>query len=213
MKFFAGGLLFDNDGVLVDSMPIAEKCWNLWAQEFGVEGFDIEEHAGRRASDIVLSTVGPELFEQASKRIDQIELETTEGTPALPGAINLLKSLKPGTWTVCTSAFEALGRGRLAAAGLPIPAQLVTGDDVQNGKPAPDPYLLGAERLGFDIADCVIFEDAQLGVEAGQAAGAGLIVGVGKQALATEADIVISELTGITFDGETLVIPDKSRLR
>ena len=90
---------------------------------------------------------------------------------------------------------------------------MVTGDDVKRGKPFPDPYLLGAERLGFDPADCVVFEDAPAGVLAGIEAGAGLVIGVGKIALKSEADIVIKDLTGITFDGETLFIPDQSRLR
>jgi sugar-phosphatase len=90
---------------------------------------------------------------------------------------------------------------------------LVTGDDVKQGKPFPDPYLLGAERLGFDPSDCVVFEDAIAGVQAGIEAGAGLVVGVSVRALESDADIVIEDLTGITFDGEVLFIPDKSRLR
>jgi sugar-phosphatase len=84
---------------------------------------------------------------------------------------------------------------------------------VKQGKPFPDPYLLGAERLGFDPADCVVFEDAIAGVQAGIEAGAGLIVGVSARALESDADIVVKDLSGITFDGETLLIPDSSRLR
>jgi sugar-phosphatase len=101
----------------------------------------------------------------------------------------------------------------LAAAGIPIPAELVTADDVANGKPHPDPYLLGAERLGLDPADCVVFEDAAAGCEAAITAGVGLVVGVSEKALETNADIVVRDLTGITFDGDELVIPDKNRLR
>lgn len=213
MKFFASGLLFDNDGVLVDSMPAAISCWKQWATEFGQEGFDVSEHAGRRAQDMVLEMVGPELFDVANARIDQLELDTAHETIPLPGAYDLLHSLPAGIWTVCTSANPNLGKARLQAAGLPIPAQLVTAWDVERGKPAPDPYLLGAERLGFDIADCVVFEDAVAGVEAGIEAGAGLVVGVSVHALASEADIVIRDLSGITFDGDVLVIPDQLRLR
>ena len=83
----------------------------------------------------------------------------------------------------------------------------------KQGKPFPDPYLLGAERLGFDPSDCVVFEDAIAGVQAGIEAGAGLVVGVSVRALESDADIVIEDLTGITFDGEVLFIPDNSRLR
>jgi sugar-phosphatase len=101
----------------------------------------------------------------------------------------------------------------LLAAGLPVPPQLVTGDDVKLGKPFPDPYLLGASNLGFDPEDCVVFEDAQAGAMAAIEAGVGLVVGVSKRALDTDADIVVNDLSGITFDGETLFIPDKNRLR
>ena len=90
---------------------------------------------------------------------------------------------------------------------------MVTGDDVKRGKPFPDPYLLGAEKLGFDIADCVVFEDAEAGVQSAIEAGAGLVIGVGTRGLETTADIVVKDLTGISFDGEELVISDKNRLR
>jgi len=94
-----------------------------------------------------------------------------------------------------------------------VPPQLVTAADVQRGKPHPDPYLLGAERLGFDPENCVVFEDAAAGALAAAAAGVGLIVGVSEKALDTEADIVVRDLSCITFDGEELVIPDRIRLR
>jgi sugar-phosphatase len=214
LKFFASGLLFDNDGVLVDSHQAANVAWSQWATEFAPSfKWDVPENAGVRAEDKVREHVGPELFEIANNRINELEQLSAGETVALPGSVELLTSLIAGTWTVCTSANANLGRARLQAAGLPIPTQLVTGDDVKRGKPFPDPYLLGAERLGFDPADCVVFEDAPAGVLAGIEAGAGLVIGVGKIALKSEADIVIKDLTGITFDGETLFIPDQSRLR
>lgn len=214
MKYFASGLLFDNDGVLVDSHHAANVAWSQWASEFA-PGFkwDVPENAGVRAEDKVREHVALELFEVANNRINELEQLTAGETVALAGAVELLTSLQPGTWTVCTSANANLGKARLAAAGLPVPAQLVTGDDVRRGKPFPDPYLLGADRLGFDPADCVVFEDAPAGVQAGIEAGVGLVIGVSERALGSEADIVIRDLSGITFDGDVLFIPDKSRLR
>jgi sugar-phosphatase len=94
-----------------------------------------------------------------------------------------------------------------------VPAELVTGDDVERGKPHPDPYLLGAQRLGFDPAECVVFEDAAAGAEAAIEAGIGLVVGVSDRALDTNADIVVRDLSGITFIDGVLTIPDKNRLR
>jgi sugar-phosphatase len=214
LKFFASGLLFDNDGVLVDSHNAANVAWSQWATEFAPNfKWDVPENAGVRAEDKVREHVAAELFEVANNRINELEQLSAGETIALPGAVELLHSLKAGTWTVCTSANANLGKARLLAAGLPVPRQLVTGDDVANGKPHPDPYLLGAERLGFDPADCVVFEDAIAGVEAGIEAGVGLVIGVTAKALDSSADFVVTDLTGITFDGETLFIPDKSRLR
>ncbi|MEY4027071.1 MAG: hypothetical protein RLZZ329_791, partial [Pseudomonadota bacterium] len=92
-------------------------------------------------------------------------------TVALAGAIELLHSIVDDIWTVCTSANTNLGRARLEAAGLPVPKHLVTANHVERGKPHPDPYLLGAERLGFAPEDCVVFEDAIAGAAAAEAAG------------------------------------------
>ena len=214
MKYFASGLLFDNDGVLVDSHEAARIGWSHWSSEYAPDFYwDTPENTGIRAEDKVRELVAPELFEVANIRINELEQNTAHLTEPLPGSVDLLTSLKPGTWTVCTSANANLGKARLQAAGLPVPAELVTGDDVARGKPFPDPYLLGAERLGFDPADCVVFEDAIAGVEAAIEAGVGLVIGVSERALKSQADIVVRDLSGITFDGETLFIPDKARLR
>jgi len=94
-----------------------------------------------------------------------------------------------------------------------VPAELVAAEDVQRGKPFPDPYLLGAERLGFSANECVVFEDAAAGALAGRAAGVGLVVGVSAKALDTAADLVVASLAGITFDGVELYIPEEIRLR
>jgi sugar-phosphatase len=209
----AKALLFDNDGVLVDSHAAVNKAWATLATEYGLEGFSISNHYGTRAQDLILQLVGEEKFEAANNRINELEQQTADQTHALPGSIELLTSLPEGSWTICTSANSNLGRARILASGLPLPDQLVTGDDVENGKPAPDPYLLGAKRLGFDPGDCIVFEDADAGIKAALAAGVGFVVGVSAQALATDADIVIEDLTGISFDGNQLVIPETKILR
>lgn len=214
MQFSASALLFDNDGVLVDSHQAAIAAWATWASEFAPDwDWNTAENAGVRAEDMVRARVAPELFELANNRINQLEQDSADQTLALGGAFELLHSLRSGIWTVCTSANLNLGKARLEAARLPVPAELVSGNDVAQGKPFPDPYLLGAARLGFDIHDCVVFEDAVAGVQAAIEAEAGLIVGVSERALLSEADIVVRDLSGITFDGETLVIPDSNRLR
>jgi sugar-phosphatase len=215
LKFYASGLLFDNDGVLVDSHGAAVVAWAQWCREYAPHiDFSDPANAGRRAEDMVREWIAsPDLFDKANDRINQLEQDSASQTVALRGALELLTSLPENSWTICTSANPNLGRARLLAAGLPVPPQLVTAADVKLGKPHADPYLLGAERLGFDPEDCVVFEDASAGVAAALAAGVGLVVGVSERALDTAADIVVRDLAGITFDGETLSIPDRIRLR
>jgi sugar-phosphatase len=214
MKFSCSALLFDNDGVLVDSHQAAKAAWDVWATEFS-PGYDLDKanNAGRRAEDMVRELVSPELFVKANERINALEQDTAHMTIPLVGAKELLESLPIGVWTICTSANPNLGKARLEAAGLPIPKELVTGDDVKQGKPYPDPYLLGAKNLGFEPMDCVVFEDAQAGVISAIEAGVGLVIGVGERAKDSQADIVVRDLTGISFDGEVLVIPDEIRIR
>jgi len=198
----------------VDSHTAAADAWAKWAERYAPGwDWDSPDNAGVRAEDKVRSMLSEDQFAEANAYINDLEQATAGSTIALPGAVELTTSLESGTWTVCTSANANLGRARLNAAGIPVPPELVTGDDVKRGKPHPDPYLLGAERLGLDPADCVVFEDAAAGCEAAIEAGVGLVIGVSEKALATNADIVVRDLRGITFDGDELVIPDKNRLR
>ncbi|NCW23154.1 MAG: HAD family hydrolase [Actinobacteria bacterium] len=213
MIFEASGLLFDNDGVLVDSMGTVDGSWGEWSKTYS-PGFQISyEHHGRRASEIVASLVGEELFEEALAEINRLELELTHLTTAMPGAKKLLESLERGTWTVVTSAGKDLGTSRLKAAGLPVPDELVSADDVSSGKPNPEPYLMGAKKLSLDISECIVFEDAPSGVAAGVAAGAKAVVGIGEEVMESKADVVISSLEGISFLGGKLELPDSKRLR
>lgn len=213
MLSYAKGLLFDNDGVLVDSMPGAITAWRQWGEKY-YPGFELtSEHHGKRAQDLVLQMVGAERFKEADDYINSLEQDLAHLTIPLEGSVEFTTSLVPGSWTVVTSANPNLARARLTAAGIPIPKEIVTAWDVQKGKPDPEPYLKGASNLGFDISDCVVFEDAASGILAGLEAGAGLLVGVTEHAMDTKADIVVKSLKGITFiDGE-LVIPDSIRLR
>jgi len=213
MIFEAAGLLFDNDGVLVDSMSSVEGSWGVWAETYS-PGFVLTyEYHGQRASEIVRQLVDEADFDEALAQINRLELELTNLTTPMPGAKELLSSLPSGSWTVVTSAGRDLGTSRLKAAGLPIPRHLVSADDVSNGKPNPEPYLLGAERLGLAPEQCIVFEDAPSGVTAGKAAGASVVIGVGHEALDSAADLVIQSLEGISYKNQKLEIPDSLRLR
>ena len=194
-------------------MAGAIKAWYQWGLKYH-PGFELSaEHHGKRAQDLVAAMVSKELFKEADDYINDLEQQLASETIALEGAVDLTTSLPKGSWTVVTSANPNLAKARLLAAGIPVPAELVTAWDVQRGKPDPEPYLLGAQKLGFDISDCVVFEDAASGIQAGLEAGAGLLVGVTEHALDTKADLVVKSLRGITLQDGELSIPDEIRLR
>jgi sugar-phosphatase len=214
MEFQVAGLLFDNDGVLVDSHQAAVEAWTKWCLVYspGLD-WDAQGTAGVRAEDMVRMWAPAEDFEEANDYINALELETAGTTVPLPGSLALLSSLPAGSWTICTSANRELGLARVRAAGLPVPSKFVCGDDVSAGKPAPDPYLLGASRLGLSPSQCVVFEDAVAGVESARAAGVGVVVGIGSRVLEADVSCVVSSLEGITWVNGVLTVPSSSLLK
>lgn len=102
----------------------------------------------------------------------EMESRDTDGVVALPGARALLEALPLDRWCVVTSGTSDVARARMLATGLPLPRFAVYGEDVERGKPAPDPFLLGAERLGFAPTDCLGFEDTDAGLASVRNAGA-----------------------------------------
>lgn len=176
MEIQCSALLFDLDGVLVDSRAVVERVCRLWAVRLGITAEDLLKVAhGRRTRDTV-RIVAPHLDpEREAAWIDNEELLDTDGLVQVNGAERFVRSLPDGKWAVVTSCGRDLARLRLSSVGLPIPEVLVTSDDVSAGKPAPDGYRLGAERLGVDPASCLVFEDAPPGIAAGLAAGARVV--------------------------------------
>lgn len=171
------GLLFDLDGVLVDSTPAVARVWTKWAI---AHGFDPEETVRKAHGRPSLTTI-KELLPNAADPIaeNQVvlrgEIEDTEGVVPLPGVCDFLKSLPANRWALVTSCAKPLAMVRLEAAGIPIPEKMITSDDVSRGKPDPEPYLKGAALLGVPASDCVVFEDAPAGIRAGKSAGARVI--------------------------------------
>jgi sugar-phosphatase len=167
------GLLFDLDGVLVDSTPAVARVWSKWALSHGLDPVETVRLAHGRPSIATIRDIFPDADVVAENEVVlRGEIEDTDGVIPLPGARELLDSLPPGRWAIVTSCSRTLAEVRLRAAGLPIPQRLLTSDDVVNGKPAPEPYLKGAALLGVPAPRCLVFEDAPAGVVAGKAAGA-----------------------------------------
>lgn len=169
-------LLFDMDGVLINSTPAVARVWRRWAIEHGFEAEEVVRRAHGRPSMTTVREYLPGGDHAAMNReIERREIEDLDGVVALPGAIELLNSLPPDRWAIVTSCTRPLAEVRLRTAGLPRPQCFVTSDDIKNGKPAPDPYLKGAEKLGFAARDCVVVEDVPAGIQSGKAAGARVI--------------------------------------
>jgi mannitol-1-/sugar-/sorbitol-6-phosphatase len=168
-----GAVLFDMDGVLVDSTPAVARVWTAWALEHGLVPEEVVRQAHGRPSLATIIELLPRGDHDAENReVECREIEDIADVVALPGALHLLQSIPETRWTVVTSATRALAEVRLRAAGLPIPKHLVTASDLLRGKPFPDPYLKGAEMLRIPASDCIVVEDAASGVHSGKAAGA-----------------------------------------
>jgi mannitol-1-/sugar-/sorbitol-6-phosphatase len=175
-RFECSAILFDLDGVLVDSAAYVEQQWRRWASARGLrpEPFLRVCH-GRRALETI-RMAAPQLDAEAEVRAFQpVEEAGAETIGPLAGSARLLTSLPPGTWAVATSGVRPVATSRLRRAGLPVPPVLICAEDVTRGKPSPDAYLLAAQSLGMLPADCLVIEDAPAGVQAARAAGMAVV--------------------------------------
>ena len=169
-------MLFDLDGVLIDSTPAVARVWTAWALQHGFDPEDTVRRAHGRPSLTTIKELLPGSDYEAENRIvEQGEINDTAGVVPLPGARELLNSLPGERWAIVTSCTRALAEVRLKAAGLPVPGRLLTSNDVQKGKPAPEPYEKGAALLGIPAQQCVVFEDAPAGIRSGKAADAQVV--------------------------------------
>jgi sugar-phosphatase len=183
--------LFDMDGTILTSIKAAERVWGLWAEGHGldVEAFLPTIH-GKRTEETIraLNLPGVDPVREAAF-ITRAEIEDVAGIEAIAGAAAFLADLPRERWAIVTSAPRLLAEARILAAGLPMPEVLVAAEDVERGKPAPDPFLLGARKLGVAPADCLVFEDTLAGLQSAQAAGMASIVVTTTHAHPLETDV------------------------
>jgi sugar-phosphatase len=165
-------ILFDLDGVLIDSTKCVTRHWAEWAVRHALDFSRVMEIAHGKRTIETIRDIAPHLdAEEEATRFTDNEVADTDGVNAIDGAQQLLSSLPLHRWGVVTSGGQELARARLARAGLPFPSILVSGDDVAHGKPAPDPYLEATSRIGFPPASCVAVEDAPAGIQSARDAG------------------------------------------
>ena len=195
------GILFDMDGVLISSIGSVVRCWRRWAEIYDIpnaETYTVPH--GVRAIDTV-KLLRPDIDpEEGLRTIEDMEVEDMADLKVLPGVKKLLEGLPLERWAIVTSATQRLLRARLAAAGLPIPTRLISGDMVERGKPDPEPYRRGAELLGFVPSECIVVEDAPSGVGAGKAAGARVLAVLGTHSAEElkQADWIAASLEDLT---------------
>ena len=193
-------VLFDMDGTLIDSTPSVERSWVTWALEHGVDPNVLHGNHGVPAAQIVAKVLPAERVAAAVARITELEVADVTGIVVLPGAAEALRALPAGRCAIVTSCTRPLAQARIAASGLSAPGVVVTADDVVSGKPDPEPYRLGAQRLGFDPARCLVVEDAPSGLLAGRLAGAAtLAVTTTTPASGLKADAVVTNLADVRF--------------
>jgi sugar-phosphatase len=211
------GLLFDMDGVLVDSTPAVARVWGLWAREHGLDADSIVKRAHGRPSLATLQEIlpgaSPQVHAVENEWMERAEIADIADVVALPGTRELLSSLPSNKFAVVTSATHELAGVRLRAAGLrDFVSHLISADDIQRGKPDPEPYQKGAAALGLNPADCLIVEDAAAGVRSGKAAG-GRVIGLrtttpDEELLAAGADWIINDCASL----QTTVDPEEATL-
>ncbi len=198
MKIPFDAILFDNDGVLVDSHVLVDVAWRQLAAEFALDYGVLEKQLiGVPAADTLAKHLEGDTLERALPRLEDLEVEVAGDTPPMAGAIELTNALPPTAWAVVTSATRRLADARWAGAGITPPPATITADDITNGKPHPEPFLNAARLLGVDPTRCIVFEDSPSGGIAGRDAGA-TVVAVGNQEWTIEPAARVADLTSIS---------------
>jgi mannitol-1-/sugar-/sorbitol-6-phosphatase len=204
-KIQCRGVLFDLDGVLVDSTPAVARCWRRWSLLHGFEPEEVIRRAHGRPSIATLRELLPNADHEAeNQQMERWEIEDIGDVVALPGAIRLLQTLPAERWAIVTSCTRPLAEVRIRAGGLPWPKNLVTSADIQRGKPDPEPYVKGATQLGLAAEDCLVIEDAPAGIRSGKGAGARVLAlrttESDAELAAAGADWIIDNLGSVDLD-------------
>lgn len=193
-------VIFDFDGTLANSHAAMMRAYQRWAYEYGITLTQLRQYTGRPSEAVARALISDGRAAEAGIRLDHLEITDVEGVIALPGSADALAAISEPRKAIATSCTMALVTARMGAAGLPLPAVVVTREQYEHGKPAPDPFLLAAEKLGVDPARCLVAEDAPAGVAGARAAGC-KVLGILTSHTAAElgADWHVDALAGASF--------------
>lgn len=171
-SFLKEAIIFDLDGVLVDSRLPVERAWRAWALRQSLDPEAVVAAAqGRKSIDTVRQFAAHSDVERETARVEEEQANDMAGLQAIPGAREFLERLPDDRWAVCTSGTEKLARARLLAAGMPLPEIMVSADQVAKGKPDPEPYIRTAQVMGILPIACLVIEDSPAGVLSAKTAG------------------------------------------
>ncbi|TFK55441.1 HAD-like protein [Heliocybe sulcata] len=218
-KFVVEAVLFDMDGTLVDSTAGVVGAWETFAEKY--PGLNVTEilntaHGVRTVENLerYCGITDPDILEKEATRFEKEIVNSSkkngrQGIVMLPGVREIMQELEPGRslpkpcWTICTSATREYASAALQITGVPVPEVFVAAEDVTQGKPAPDPYLLGAQKAGADPAKCLVVEDAPSGIRSGQAAGCKTLALITShtrdQMEACKPDYLVPNLSAVTM--------------
>lgn len=197
-------ILFDLDGVLIDSTTCITRHWQVWGEKHHLDLEKIMSVAHGRPTLETMRLVAPHLpVEAEARRFAEAEALDNNGVLKIEGAARLLKALPPDAWAIVTSGTRNVAAARLTYTGLPIPTTFITADDVSRGKPSPEPYLLAAQELGLTPNQCLVIEDSPAGIEAAHSAGMRAIAVTSTHAHAelVQAEAIAEQLTKIQVEG------------
>ncbi|MFE9117938.1 HAD-IA family hydrolase [Streptomyces sp. NPDC007172] len=201
----ARALLLDMDGTIVNSDAVVERCWRRWAERNGLDPEAALKVVHGRQGYATMAVLLPDRPMEQNYADNKVmlaeETADTDGVVPVAGAPAFMAAIAGLPHALVTSADAALARARMTAAGLPMPEVRVTAESVGASKPDPEGFLKGAAELGFDPADCVVFEDSEAGIAAGRAAGM-RVIGVGPRANAHEPTAYVPDLTHLTVTAE-----------
>ncbi len=193
-------VIFDLDGTLIDSHVAMVRSYERWADEFAISLERLPALLGMPSAAVSEALLPPEQVVAATERIEVLEVTDTHGVVALPGARESLDVLPRHMVAIATSCTTELMRARVTAASLPFPDVIVTRDQVTDGKPAPDTFLLAVERLGVEPGRALVVEDAPAGIAAARAAGCPVLgISSTKDPDDLHADVVVADLSCVKW--------------